>query len=159
GLSDEQKQTIYKIQDKYREMFFPIQEQQKTLVKKLSVLLAEERKQMEKLLNEEQRKKLPPADAEDERARSRTVGAIPKALRMLDLSADQQKKIIEIQRANDPQFAPGQKELRDLEKREYALRVEERKELEQVLTDEQKKKLKDIILRKAGSDDKKDEKK
>ena len=78
---------------------------------------------------------------------------------MLSLSAEQQKKIVEIQRDNDPQFAPGQKELRDLEKREYALRVEERKELEQVLTDENKKRLREIILRKAGADDKKDEKK
>ena len=51
-----------------------------------------------------------------------------------------------------------EKELRDLEKRERGLRVEERKELEQVLTDENKKRLKEIILRKAGDADKNEKK-
>lgn len=58
GLSDDQKQKVYKIQAEYADKLAPLEKQQHELAKKIAALRAEERKEMEKVLTEEQKKRL-----------------------------------------------------------------------------------------------------
>jgi len=79
-------------------------------------------------------------------------GALPSNWGKFPLSDQQKQQIYKIQGDYHDKIAP-------LEKQIKMLKEQERRDMEAVLNDEQKKLLKDIILKKAGSDDKKDEKK
>jgi hypothetical protein len=78
---------------------------------------------------------------------------IPTLYRDLKLTDEQQKKMLAVRGEFQPKIDAIEKEIRTLKSHEKA-------DMEAVLTDEQKKLYRTILLRKAGVlDDKKDEKK
>jgi hypothetical protein len=79
-------------------------------------------------------------------------GYIPTLYRDLGLSDEQKKKMYAVQ-------AEFERKINAIEKQIRLLKGQERADMEAILTKEQKDHLKAIILKKAGEDDKKDEKK
>jgi hypothetical protein len=77
---------------------------------------------------------------------------IPTIYNDLKLSDEQKKKMLAVRAESQPKIDAIEKEIRLLKGKEWD-------DMRAVLTDEQKAHLKAIILKKAGEDDKKDEKK
>lgn len=79
-------------------------------------------------------------------------GQLPAQWKKLGLNDDQVKKIYSVQTEYRGKIADLKEKIKDLEK-------QERSEMEKVLTDGQKARLKEILLEKAPADSKKDDKK
>jgi hypothetical protein len=73
---------------------------------------------------------------------------IPTLYHDLKLSDEQKKAMLAVRAEFQPKIEAVEKEIRTLKRQEKA-------DLDAVLTDEQKKKYREIILKKAGADDKK----
>jgi hypothetical protein len=89
---------------------------------------------------------------QDKTEQPKLKGALSSNWGKFPLSDQQRQAIYKIQGDYHDRIAA-------LEKQIKMLKEQERKDMEAVLNDDQKKLLKDIILRKTGSEDKKDEKK
>jgi hypothetical protein len=80
------------------------------------------------------------------------LGYIPTLYRDLGLNDEQKKKLYAVQAEFEPKIQAIEKQIR-------VLKGQEKADMEAVLTDEQKKHIKAIILQKAEDNNKKDEKK
>jgi hypothetical protein len=89
---------------------------------------------------------------QDKAEPSKIKGTLPANWGKIGLSDEQKQQIFRVQ-------ADFSEKIMALEKQLKEMRAKEKQALEAVLNDDQKKLLKDIILKKAGEDDKKDEKK
>ena len=89
---------------------------------------------------------------QDKAQPSKIKGTLPANWGKIGLSDEQKQQIYKVQADYRDKIEPLEKQIRDL-------KGKEKQAMEAVLNDDQKKLLKDIILKKAGEDDKKDEKK
>jgi hypothetical protein len=92
-----------------------------------------------------------PLLSQDQAERPKIKGTLPANWGRIGLSDEQKQQIFKIQANYDDKVRPLEKQIREL-------KAKEKQAMEAVLNDEQKKLLKEIILKKADSD-KKDEKK
>jgi hypothetical protein len=83
---------------------------------------------------------------------TKVKGTLPANWGKLSLSEEQKQKVYKIQGDYHDKIAALEKQVKDL-------KATEKSEMEKVLSDAQKALLKEIILKKAGVDDKKDDKK
>jgi hypothetical protein len=84
--------------------------------------------------------------------KAKAKGQLPANWAKLGLTDEQKQKVYSVQE-------DYREKLADLEQKLKALRKQERQEMEKILTDAQKARLKEILLEKAGGSDKKEKEK